>query len=1123
MTDIETLRVVYGADVSALAGAGAQATAVLDGFGSASDVAGTAVADLGASLDVASIGFDGLAASGDAAVVSAQAVAERLAILGDSAASASVGVSDVGTTAAGAVAALDALNAALAEMAAAADTASASLDTTSGSLKTTAASSKGLGGLGLVLAGVGVGAALLGVKAVKMAGDFQDSITQLATGAGESVANLKMVSDGILQMATQTGTSTKQLTDGMYMIESAGYHGAAGLQVLQAAAEGAKVGNASLADVANGVTTAMTDYSSSGLTAAQATNILIATVASGKTHMADLANSFASILPTASSVGVKFLDVSAAMATMTGEGVPAADAATYLRQMLMALENPSTKAEKVLKSIGLTSGQVAAEMKISLPETLKMIEDHLAQKFPKGSQEYVKAMAEIAGGTKQMQGMLDLTGDHLKTFEGNLDSISGSAQQGGSSITGWSEVQKDFNFKIDQAKASLETLGITLGTKLLPLLGPLIGNVSTLVSDFTTWINSGHAVSDALSLTGKDAQIALPILGGLAALVVTTLVPAFWSWAAATMAVVAAVGGIVAIFVALYQHSAPFKSFIDGLVKGFQQVAAWIGANFLPAMHQIGDFLAANVLPILRQLGGYIVSVFQPVWQNLVNLWNNQLLPLFKQLWGAIQPALPALKMLGEIVLLIVGGAFLVLIGIITGTISAIGTIISDLGSAIGGIVQIITGVVQVVMGVVRVIYDIFTGNWKDLGSALGSIWQGILNIFGGIFQTIGSLVHAVFGGIFSFLGGFFDGILGIFTGFKTKTGDVWHAITGAIGGAIGGAFSALGTTVHHGLDTAGKGIGNFFSGLGGMAHQGLQNLLNTFTAPFHAIGDLFSWLYNHNYYFKKLIDTIHAHVIEGLARLQGLWQNFLTWLTNLWDGLKDLARKAWQAASDAVMTVVQPILNWVHDRWEQLTSAVGGIWDRLKGFAQTAWDHVTGIFGNAWSAISGKLGDLWKQISDWFGNLAGQAVQWGQNLIQGIINGIGNMFSQLGQTLSNVAGAIANKLGFHSPTKEGPGRELDQWPRNMMRSYAAGIEAGIPQLQHSLNLVMQPVATTLSGGTAAGVSPLRVQAAAGGGQPIVVHNHNSVSIDGRQLADYTAQHMVAMLGGGANPRGGLY
>src|SRR6185312_5641941 len=109
----------------------------------------------------------------------------------------------------------------------------------------------------------------------------------------------------------------------------------------------------------------------------------------------------------------KLTNVMGAMATMTAEGVPAADAATYLRQMLIALDAPGSQAQKTLESIGLSSSDVAKEMQISLPGALQMITDALAKKFPPGSAAYVQALKDIAGGSKNLQGILDLTGTHL--------------------------------------------------------------------------------------------------------------------------------------------------------------------------------------------------------------------------------------------------------------------------------------------------------------------------------------------------------------------------------------------------------------------------------------------------------------------------------------------------------------------------------------------------------------------------------------------------------------------------------------------------------------------------------------------------------------------------------------
>ncbi len=503
---------------------------------------------------------------------------------------------------------------------------------------------------------LGAGAALvgIGIKAIGMAGVFQLSMTQLVTGAGESQSILNMVSDGILQMARDTGQPTKDLADGMYLIESAGFHGAAALDVLKASAEGAKVGNASLADVANGVTTEMTDYASKNYSASQATNILIATVAQGKVHLGDLANALSAVLPSASAAGVGLVDVQAAMATMTGEGVPAADAATYLRQTIMALEAPSKQTVKGLADVGLTSKQVADEMKVSLPDTLAMITDAVGKKFPVGSAGYVAALKDIAGGSKQMQGILDLTGDHLQTLQNNYKTISQAAKDNSGSITGWKEVQGDFNTQMDRAKEVAETYMIELGQKLLPAATqlmnffannavPTVNNVEnafhtaqTKISDLTSFITSHQDVLAALkaAMIGIGAAITISAVPAIISSVIEFGAQTVAAGAAAVatiaatlpfIALAAAIGAAVFVGIEIYNHwgqitafardhfgpeikalgtgFSDFGSFVRGVVTDVQNLFSWLG--------QLADKAGAalNSLKNIPGVGGLLSSI----------------------------------------------------------------------------------------------------------------------------------------------------------------------------------------------------------------------------------------------------------------------------------------------------------------------------------------------------------------------------------------------------------------------------------------------------------------------------------------------------------------------------------
>ena len=468
----------------------------------------------------------------------------------------------------------------------------------------------GAGGM-LPMAALATGAIMVGVgvAATKMAADFQSGLTSLVTGAGESQKNLGMVHDGILQMSAETGTSTKQLIAGLYMIESGGYHGAAGLAILKAAAEGAKVGTADLGVVADATDTILKNYPGVINGASGAVNTLISTVAHGKTHMEDLAGSLSEVLPTAAAASIGLNDVMGAMATMTGEGVPAAQAATFLRQTIIALMAPGHQAKKTLEEIGLTSTQVADAMHKSLPAALQLIHDHLVKKFPEGSAAYVAAMREIAGGSKQMQGMLDLGGHHLATFAENARTVAGAAKNGGKEITGWALVQQTANQQFDRAKESIGAVFITIGEKLLPVVTTIakwfadhlpgaiktfqtsVGPVIKVIGDLIGKITGNKQLMDALKESFERLKPAIgPILTILGILTVVALAP-----------LALAIGAIVALFIGLMHIPEIARAVGSALGNLFGKIGEFFGGIF----GKIGEFFGN----VFGKIGEFFTSL----------------------------------------------------------------------------------------------------------------------------------------------------------------------------------------------------------------------------------------------------------------------------------------------------------------------------------------------------------------------------------------------------------------------------------------------------------------------------------------------------------------------------------
>ena len=338
-----------------------------------------------------------------------------------------------------------------------------------------------------------------GATAAKMAMDFQSAVTQLVTGAGESEKNIKLVSDGILSMAGTVGQTPQELAKGLYLIESAGYHGAAGLSVLKAAAEGAVVGAAPMADVSNALTTALHDYNIPASKAGQVTSALIETVASGKTHLSDLATSLGKVMPQAAALGINFQTVTGGIATMTNAGLSARLASMHLSNTLLALSAPSTTAAKSMASVGLTTQQVKDTLTgpAGLQGALQLIEQHVSSTFPKGSVASVQALKNIMGGTAGYSTALMLTGANAKTFETNVKNIGERLGATTPKVQGFALAQKDLKFQLDQLKGSSSAALIGIGQWLLPKLSDVASWASGVIAYFKKNPLMGTIASDA--------------------------------------------------------------------------------------------------------------------------------------------------------------------------------------------------------------------------------------------------------------------------------------------------------------------------------------------------------------------------------------------------------------------------------------------------------------------------------------------------------------------------------------------------------------------------------------------------------------------------------------------------
>ncbi|GFG72688.1 phage tail tape measure protein [Mycobacterium botniense] len=207
------------------------------------------------------------------------------------------------------------------------------------------------------------------VETTKKAGDFQASQERLVASAGETAANLKTVSDGILKLAGQVGYSAQELSNAMYNVEKAGYRGADGVNVLKSAAQGAKSENADLKEVLSGLTTSMNDFGYGPEHAADVMSKMVSAVGMAKSNFADFAGALHTAEPLFANIGKSqglnaeqlhhlMADLYGVTAQMTQSGDSAQHASELIAHAMQKMLNPTAQMRDMMGALGLDAQDI---------------------------------------------------------------------------------------------------------------------------------------------------------------------------------------------------------------------------------------------------------------------------------------------------------------------------------------------------------------------------------------------------------------------------------------------------------------------------------------------------------------------------------------------------------------------------------------------------------------------------------------------------------------------------------------------------------------------------------------------------------------------------------------------
>lgn len=246
---------------------------------------------------------------------------------------------------------------------------------------------------------------------------------------------------------------------------------------------------------------------------------------------------------------------------------------------------------------------------------------------------------------------------------------------------------------------------------------------------------------------------------------------------------------------------------------------------------------------------------------------------------------------------------------------------------------------------------------------------------------------------------------------------------------ALGKLFDFIGPKVQPVIDAIGKAlgfVGQLFSGLTGGAEDAEGKLGGTFSSIgglFEKVGGYFSTLW-------ELVQTIFGAIAD-------FWDKWGGTITAIFSSVFDTVVSILGAAFDILSGILEIFTGLFTGDWSKVWEGVkhifGGIWDAIVAIFRNIWNQILavarGVLDNFGSTIKGGLDrvltffrELPGKILGFLAALPGKLLQLGIDMIAGLVKGLGNIASAVGDKIkSGISSAISGVksfFGIGSPSK---------------------------------------------------------------------------------------------------------
>jgi TP901 family phage tail tape measure protein len=376
--------------------------------------------------------------------------------------------------------------------------------------------------VGLTLPIVGVG-----VAATKLFMDFESSMSKITALVGLSTEEVASMRKGVLDLSSQTGKSASELSSALFVVTSAGLRGAAAMDALESSAKAGAAGLGETNDIARAVAGAMNAYGAANLSAAKATDVIVATARAGNFETSQFAGALGQVLPFAKMAGASIEDLGGAVALLTRTNGDAAISVTQVKALLEKMVSPTEETKKGLAAVGLSAADMRKEIaEKGLPAALTMLDKKLGgnrEQLGKllGSSEAQSAAFQIldadaetlAGTFGVTNDAVGMTGDAFdivadtssfklkQSLEGVKNSLIGFGEIIAPFVTRFAEGLTQVSNVFGSLPGPIKNVIVALGA-LVAAAGPVIFVAGKMM---TTYVSASVAMTKSIAFMGATS------------------------------------------------------------------------------------------------------------------------------------------------------------------------------------------------------------------------------------------------------------------------------------------------------------------------------------------------------------------------------------------------------------------------------------------------------------------------------------------------------------------------------------------------------------------------------------------------------------------------------------------